>query len=188
MQAEETRRNSILQAEQDAISTHDPTPPSTGLPNIQVRDENGASGEKAGIANADVEMRDISNKPFNPSPKALTGQTLAGEDDEKERRIEPQKPSLQSSKRTTLTSLVADTYHWSQVTFPTATTVLEHLPFALVPFAFCMFVLVQALVTKGWVPVFAHGWDHWVSKTGTVGAIGGMGFLSVILCNVSPFR
>jgi hypothetical protein len=44
---------------------------------------------------------------------------------------------------------------------------------------------VQALVTKGWVPVFAHGWDRWVEKTGTVGAIGGMGFLSVILCNVS---
>jgi hypothetical protein len=48
-----------------------------------------------------------------------------------------------------------------------------------------MFVLVQALVTKGWVPVFAYGWDHWVNKTGTVGAVGGMGFLSVILCNVS---
>ena len=48
-----------------------------------------------------------------------------------------------------------------------------------------MFVLVQALVTKGWVPVFAYGWDHWVTRTGTVGAIGGMGFLAVILCNVS---
>jgi Na+/H+ antiporter NhaD/arsenite permease-like protein len=59
------------------------------------------------------------------------------------------------------------------------------LPLPLVPFAFAMFVLVQALVTKGWVPVFAYGWDHWVGKTGTVGAIGGMGFLSVILCNVS---
>jgi Na+/H+ antiporter NhaD/arsenite permease-like protein len=61
------------------------------------------------------------------------------------------------------------------------------LPLALVPFAFSMFVLVQALVTKGWVPVFAHGWDHWVNKTGTVGAIGGMGFISVVFCNVSFF-
>lgn len=61
--------------------------------------------------------------------------------------------------------------------------VLSHLPFALVPFALAMFVLVEALVTKGWVPVFAYGWEHWVNKTGTVGAIGGMGFLSVILCN-----
>lgn len=84
-----------------------------------------------------------------------------------------------------LESLAEDWYTWCQETFPTATTVLSHLPFALVPFALCMFVLVEALVTKGWVPVFAYGWDHWVSKTGTVGAIGGMGFLSVILCNVS---
>jgi Na+/H+ antiporter NhaD/arsenite permease-like protein len=87
--------------------------------------------------------------------------------------------------RTTVASLIADGYRYSQETFPTATAVVSHLPFKLVPFAFSMFVLVQALVTKGWVPVFAHGWDHWVDRTGTVGAIGGMGFISVILCNVS---
>ena len=87
-----------------------------------------------------------------------------------------------------LVSMVEDAYYWCQETFPTVTAVLEHLPFALVPFAFCMFVLVEALVTKGWVPVFAYGWDHWVTKTGTVGAVGGMAFLSVILCNVSASR
>lgn len=85
---------------------------------------------------------------------------------------------------TTLVSMVEDSYRWCQETFPTVTAVLAHLPFALVPFALSMFVLVEALVTKGWVPVFAYGWDHWVNKTGTVGAIGGMAFLSVILCNV----
>ncbi|KAH6646109.1 hypothetical protein BKA67DRAFT_583256 [Truncatella angustata] len=83
----------------------------------------------------------------------------------------------------TLSSYLADRYRWSQETFPTVTAVISHLPFALIPFAFCMFTLVQALVTKGWIAVFAYGWDHWVGKTGTVGAIGGMGFLSVILCN-----
>ncbi|KAJ5747832.1 uncharacterized protein N7511_009528 [Penicillium nucicola] len=83
----------------------------------------------------------------------------------------------------TLVSLSADLYRWLQETFPTVTVVVSHMPFPLVPFAFAMFVLVQALVTKGWVPVFAYGWDHWVNKTGTVGAVGGMGFLSVILCN-----
>jgi Na+/H+ antiporter NhaD/arsenite permease-like protein len=87
-------------------------------------------------------------------------------------------------KRTTLESLVKDGHTWCQETFPSCTAVLAHLPYALVPFAFSMFVLVQALVTKGWVPVFAYGWDHWTNKTGTIGAIGGMGFLSVILCNV----
>jgi Na+/H+ antiporter NhaD/arsenite permease-like protein len=84
-----------------------------------------------------------------------------------------------------LLSLASDTYRWLQETFPTVTVVVSHMPFPLVPFALSMFVLVQALVTKGWVPVFAYGWDHWVNKTGTVGAVGGMGFLSVILCNVS---
>jgi Na+/H+ antiporter NhaD/arsenite permease-like protein len=85
---------------------------------------------------------------------------------------------------TTLVSLSKSSLRWLQETFPTVSAVVAHLPFALVPFAFTMFVLVQGLVTKGWVQVFAYGWDHWVEKTGTVGAIGGMGFLSVILCNV----
>ena len=74
---------------------------------------------------------------------------------------------------------------WCQVIFPTATMMATHLPWALISFAFSMFILVQALVTKGWVQVFAYGWNHWVTWSGSIGAIGGMGFLSVILCNVS---
>ncbi|EXJ90944.1 hypothetical protein A1O1_04051 [Capronia coronata CBS 617.96] len=89
----------------------------------------------------------------------------------------------QNRERATLVSLVSDGYRWLRISFPTVTAVVAHLPFMLVPFALSMFVLVQALVTKGWVPVFAHGWDHWVNKTGTIGSIGGMGFLSVVLCN-----
>lgn len=85
----------------------------------------------------------------------------------------------------TFVSFIASEYRWLQETFPTVMAVLSHLPFKLVPFALSMFVLIQGLVTKGWVPVFAYGWDHWVTKTGTVGAIGGMGFLGVVLCNVS---
>jgi Na+/H+ antiporter NhaD/arsenite permease-like protein len=84
-----------------------------------------------------------------------------------------------------LTRRIAARYRWFRITFPTAATVLAGLPYALVPFAFCMFILVQALVTKGWVPVFAYGWDAWVTRTGTVGAVGGMGFLAVLLSNVS---
>ncbi|KAK8026379.1 Arsenical pump membrane protein- ArsB [Apiospora marii] len=91
----------------------------------------------------------------------------------------------QPPEPTTVVSLFRDAKAWARATFPTATTVLGLLPFPLVPFAFAMFVLVEALVTKGWVPVFAYGWHHWVNKTGTVGAIGGMGFVSVILCNFS---
>lgn len=88
-------------------------------------------------------------------------------------------------RRRTLQSLVVGAYVWFHDTFPTATEALRNLPFSLVPFALSMFVLVQALVSTGWVPIFAHGWTLWVGKTGTVGAIASMGFLSVILCNVS---
>ncbi|KAI0531828.1 putative arsenite transmembrane transporter protein [Xylaria digitata] len=88
-----------------------------------------------------------------------------------------------SNSPSTLVSVTADAYRWMQDTWPTVIAVLSHLPFALLPFSFEMFILVQGLVTNGWVPVFAYGWDHWVHKTGTIGAIGGMGFLSVILCN-----
>lgn len=86
---------------------------------------------------------------------------------------------------TTVTSLATDVWQWARETFPNASHVLALLPWPLVPFAFAMFVLVQALVTKGWVPAFAYGWDAWVSRTGTVGAVGGMGFLAVVACNVS---
>lgn len=115
------------------------------------------------------------------SPEKVHTQITSSADEEK-RAGEYQ---TESNKPATLLSLCGDVYCWLQETFPTVTVVLSHLPFPLVPFALAMFVLVQALVTKGWVPVFAYGWDHWVEKTGTVGAIGGMGFLSVILCNVS---
>ncbi|KAF4620187.1 hypothetical protein G7Y89_g14634 [Cudoniella acicularis] len=107
----------------------------------------------------------------------------SGEMDEEKRTFSEQIALQQQRGRPTLVSLIGDAYSWSQETFPTVIAVLAHLPFALVPFAFSMFVLVQALVTKGWVQVFAYGWDHWVNKTGTIGSIGGMGFISVILCN-----
>ena len=88
-------------------------------------------------------------------------------------------------KQKTLSSLLKKFHFWMQGTFPTVTEVISILPYPLLPFALSMFVLVQGLASKGWIPVFAHGWDHWVNKTGTIGAIGGMGFLSVVLCNVS---
>lgn len=89
-------------------------------------------------------------------------------------------------ERATLVSLATEASKWLRETFPTAVAVIAQMPFALVPFTLSMCVLVQALTNKGWVPLFAYGWDHWVNKTGTVGAIAGMGFLSVLLCNVSP--
>lgn len=117
------------------------------------------------------------------SPHNNGGQN-GGVEPASEKRDRATVPPYEAHPRT-LSSASDGAHSWCQETFPTTTAVLSLLPFALVPFAFAMFVLVEALVTKGWVPVFAYGWDHWVNKTGVVGAVGGMGFLAVILCNVS---
>ena len=71
--------------------------------------------------------------------------------------------------------------------FPTTTMVLEQLPIALVPFVLLTFVLVQGLTSKGWVELFANRWAWWASHTGVVGVTAGMGIITCILCNVSPF-
>ncbi|KAK7952772.1 uncharacterized protein PG986_008500 [Apiospora aurea] len=132
---------------------------------------------------------EIRPAPTPPVPQPSSDDEKSSADTDLERQVshhlQPRHSRQQPPDPTTLTSLLRDAQAWSRATFPTATTVLSLLPFPLVPFAFAMFVLVEALVTKGWVPVFAYGWHHWVNKTGTVGAVGGMGFVSVVLCNFS---
>jgi hypothetical protein len=96
-------------------------------------------------------------------PQGVLGMASSGEDEEKRAFSEPISDEVQRQQepeRRTIVSLVEDAYRWSQETFPTVTAVLSHLPYALVPFAFSMFVLVQGLVSRGWVPVFAYGWDN----------------------------
>ncbi|ERF76355.1 hypothetical protein EPUS_09323 [Endocarpon pusillum Z07020] len=207
---EEANRLALQQDGCDALAAHEYALTQMHSPEAQQQGQNGAVGSNNNIANANDQIPQIfdgtSTFPPNvgclpPSAPALlvskNGEdTSSGEMDEEKPGTDEAKREVDHRKRIlheielrhargrpTLVSLVADAYTWSQETFPTVTAVLAHLPFALVPFAFAMFVLVQALVTKGWVQVFAFGWDHWVEKTGTVGSIGGMGFLSVILCN-----
>lgn len=139
---------------------------------ISAQDQDQSTGSKE-------QSNTLQERDARPSQEGVDVE-LAGRD-----RNDMPSSSSQKGHPRTLVSITEETYRWCQETFPTVTAVVAHLPFALVPFALSMFVLVEALVTKGWVPVFAYGWDHWVNKTGTVGAVGGMGFLSVILCNVS---
>ncbi|ORY12983.1 hypothetical protein BCR34DRAFT_562956 [Clohesyomyces aquaticus] len=160
----------------------------TYSPETQTEEPSRAPSRKSKAANADDDEPGLTPTVSNNPPQGLMI-TMPNEANEKtpetdfQRNPSPERPLAHAPEPQTLTSLVAELWVWLQETFPTAMTVLSHLPYALVPFAFAMFVLVQALVTKGWVPVFAYGWDHWVNKTGTVGAVGGMGFVSVILCN-----
>lgn len=149
-----------------------------------VQDESGVlrNGESC---NTNTTMGEKIQTPVAATPNQTSNETLQPTvDKERDASEEGQFKTPAPGKRTTLQSIIKERYQWARETFPTTMTVFNHLPLPLLPFAFCMFVLVQALVTKGWVPVFAYGWDHWVEKTGTVGAVGGMGFLSVILCNV----
>ncbi|QRV96617.1 citrate transporter [Ceratobasidium sp. AG-Ba] len=68
--------------------------------------------------------------------------------------------------------------------FPTPITTLRRLPYPLLPFAFSMFILVQGLASTGWIAVFARWWAAWARVSGLLGVVGGMGFVSVCLCNL----
>lgn len=90
-----------------------------------------------------------------------------------------------SPQQTNLESMAESFLVFLNARFPRTCHIISQLPFPLLPFTFGMFILVQGLVTKGWVQIFANGWERWVHATGTLGAIGGMGLVSVLLCNVS---
>lgn len=166
-----------------------PAESSSPGPSFTSPDEKNTGGEKGDAITQDSikpHLLPSGNVPFpnlneqEPGANVYELTNLAREKEEGPTNHPPNSTNLW-----TLSSQVSHVHRWSQETFPTVTAVLSHLPYALIPFSFCMFILVQGLVTRGWVPVFAYGWDHWVTRTGTVGAVGGMGFLSVILCNVS---
>ena len=177
---EETRELEAVQGERSA-SSDTSLSAQMGVADGELTHRKAAAGPTSAEADANTATGDISEKPPPIQDVAETGRHR-----EKDAGVKTPRESLlqQRRDRATLVSLSRDLWTWAQETFPTATAVIAHLPFALVPFAFSMFILVQALVTKGWVQIFAKGWDAWVLKTGTIGAIGGMGFLSVILCNV----
>ncbi|KAH7026596.1 putative arsenite efflux transporter ArsB-like protein [Microdochium trichocladiopsis] len=149
--------------------------------------EGSSNTEAEAEAEAAKEGQTQSSLPNPEKPTAVMGDTtpneLSGPSSEDAKR-DVRTPS-NTSEKASLVSKVEDGLSWARETFPTVMAVMSHLPFALIPFAFCMFVMVQGLVTKGWIEVFAYGWDHWVEKTGTIGSIGGMGFLGVILSNFS---
>ncbi|KAF7341960.1 Arsenical pump membrane protein [Mycena venus] len=68
--------------------------------------------------------------------------------------------------------------------FPTFFTALPRLPFALVPFAFSQFILIEALAHQGWIDVFAH-WLVRASHGRIYPAVWLVGVLGVILCNIA---
>jgi len=80
------------------------------------------------------------------------------------------------SKRTTFTA------H-----FPTVSTAWPRLPFALVPFAFSQFILIEGLSHQGWIDIFSSWLRHATAHNpnNAYPAIWLVGVLGIILCNLS---
>ena len=68
--------------------------------------------------------------------------------------------------------------------FPTVTIVLSRLPLPLLPFAFAMFILVQALAHVGFIDIMARGLGRVCAQGGSAGTAFFISFLGIVLCNV----
>jgi hypothetical protein len=68
--------------------------------------------------------------------------------------------------------------------FPTISTAFPRLPFALIPFAFSQFILIEGLAHQGWIDVFGH-WLVKATKGEIYPTIWIIGVLGVIMCNVA---
>ena len=68
--------------------------------------------------------------------------------------------------------------------FPTFHTALPRLPFALVPFAFSQFILIEGLSRQGWIDIFAQ-WLVILTRREMFKTIWVVGVLGVLLCNAS---
>ena len=67
---------------------------------------------------------------------------------------------------------------------PTLYNAFPRLPFALVPFAFSQFILIEALAGQGWIDIFAH-WLIIATKGEMYPTLWIIGVMGVILCNIS---
>ena len=68
--------------------------------------------------------------------------------------------------------------------FPGVSSVISRLPLPLLPFAFSMFILVEALQYTGWIRVFGKWWASWAKVGGVAGSVWLMGTIGVLGCNV----
>ena len=77
-----------------------------------------------------------------------------------------------------------DRWKWVRERWPTIIAAVPRLPFALVPFTFCQFMLIEALAYRGWIRVFAR-WLQIASGGHPYPVLLLVGVLGVLLCNVS---
>jgi len=89
-------------------------------------------------------------------------------------------PELFATQRTYL----KNRYRQFAAHFPTFFTALPRLPFALIPFAFSQFILIEALARQGWIEVFGR-WLAIASAGKMHATIWLVGIMGVILCNIA---
>ena len=97
-------------------------------------------------------------------------------------KTDPHSLSLAAEAKTP--SIFRDLHARLSDRFPTFMTALPRLPFALVPFAFSQFILIEALNHQGWVNIWAN-WLVRASQNQVHPTIWLIGVLGVILCNLS---
>ncbi|KAJ4497736.1 hypothetical protein C8R41DRAFT_820898 [Lentinula lateritia] len=124
---------------------------------------------------------------FNSNARTLTNATASAQVVDRTSPVS----SSKSSKLSQSVEIFPNTRRRLQTThdglaahFPTFLTALPRLPFALVPFAFSQFILIEALQHQGWIDVFAH----WLSKAsqGKIHpSIWLIGVIGVLMCNVA---
>ncbi|KAJ6535927.1 hypothetical protein DFH09DRAFT_1179172 [Mycena vulgaris] len=117
--------------------------------------------------------------PANPTPlQASETSTLASPS---------LPPSISSPAYKSLALALANKRARLRAHFPTFFTALPRLPFALVPFAFSQFILIEGLAHQGWIDVFASWLRHATHRnpSSPYPTIWIIGILGIILCNLS---
>lgn len=66
--------------------------------------------------------------------------------------------------------------------FPLLHAIAIRMPWAILPFTFSMFIMVEGLSESGWISIFATWFTYLVPNY--VAAVYAIGFVSVLLCNI----
>ncbi|KAF9907966.1 hypothetical protein BX616_000271 [Lobosporangium transversale] len=66
--------------------------------------------------------------------------------------------------------------------FPLLHAIAIRMPWAILPFTFSMFIMVEGLSHSGWIAIFANWATHLVPNY--IAATYAIGFISVLLCNI----
>ncbi|EIW75979.1 hypothetical protein CONPUDRAFT_111819 [Coniophora puteana RWD-64-598 SS2] len=163
----------------DAESRRTSQPPSVEKPPISVANDEQASEKAPSDRSPTDTLGDASRtrtlvnekgapRSTSPSPARTSEKTAAAD--------EPQTLLARTSAR------LDAWYGRGLYHFPTFFTALPRLPFALVPFAFSQFILIEALAHQGWIEIFAR-WLVIASEREMYAVVWLVGVLGVLLCN-----